>query len=353
MRFKRSVASMGISCLLATAGSSIASSQVSPRPGGAVILERLELHSAPGDSYEAPELITTSGTSSPRSGAICGTPAPTETVKDRFDSVMAGWHTMGGEAQMKGKVKIPVVFWIIQDEAGRGSVTESQLYSQIDVLNWAYRNSGIVFQADSGWLVTSNKYHKKCGITKKKGGFNGVYKTMTKKLTKAGRVDPAKTLNLYTCDPKGKLLGEAFAASNLEIFNIDESHHLNGVVVDYRTLPGGNEYPYNAGATAAHEVGHYFGLLHTFFPNELPGMTGCDYPGDSIDDTPYEKSPAYEAIPETNCAKGRDTCPQLPKKDPVTNFMDYSSDYCKAKFSGQQKTVMRTVIEIYRPSLMR
>ncbi len=319
-----------------------------------LILESLNLSRQEALSYTAPNLVTESlvGHSGPLK--VCGTPPPDRVSKERFDSSIAGWQSFGGANRFNGPLTIPVVFWVIQNGAGKGLVTNEQIYSQIDVLNWAYRKAGISFYAADGWLVTNNKYYKKCGITKRSGRFNGVYKKMTKRLTRQVGVDPATTLNIYSCNPRGGLLGEAFGAVYLEIYpNYDESHHMNGVVVHNQTLPGGNQYPYNAGATAAHEIGHYFGLLHTFFPDEIPGMTGCDFPGDGIDDTPYEESPAYEAVPETNCAKGRDTCPSLPKKDPVSNFMDYSSDYCQEKFSKQQRNFMRDVIDYYRPSLIQ
>ncbi|KAM0215296.1 hypothetical protein ACHAPA_009859 [Fusarium lateritium] len=67
-----------------------------------------------------------------------------------------------------------------------------------------------------------------------------------------------------------------------------------------------------------HEVGHWLGLEHTF-------ENGCKYPGDYVDDTPYEKEPVgFENCPK----KGRNTCPDKPGLDPVDNIMTYVDASC-------------------------
>ncbi len=72
------------------------------------------------------------------------------------------------------------------------------------------------------------------------------------------------------------------------------------------------------GKTAVHEVGHWFGLLHTFQDNTC---TAGDS-GDFIDDT------RQESVATTGCPAGKNSCPGLtaPGADPISNFMDYSTD---------------------------
>lgn len=80
------------------------------------------------------------------------------------------------------------------------------------------------------------------------------------------------------------------------------SPKLDGVVLNYATLPNGTFDRFNLGATLTHETGHWVGLYHTF-----QGQN-CDGPGDYVDDTPAEALPARECVP-------RDSCPRRPGTD--------------------------------------
>ena len=99
---------------------------------------------------------------------------------------------------------------------------------------------------------------------------------------------------------------------------------MHGVCILYSCLPGGTAYPYNAGDTAIHEVGHYLGLDHTF-------RNGCSVNNDYVDDTPQEDD--GNNIYSCN---NSDTCPNDPGMDPVHNFMTYTDDACLNQFSNGQ-----------------
>lgn len=93
-------------------------------------------------------------------------------------------------------------------------------------------------------------------------------------------------------------------------------YYQDGCNVLAGSLPGGNVYGYNQGLTAVHEVGHWFGLLHTFQDYSCdPADTG-----DLIADTPQQSTAT------NGCPVGKDSCPLSPGADAVTNYMDYSSD---------------------------
>lgn len=145
-------------------------------------------------------------------------------------------------------------------------------------------------------------------------------------------------LNVYTVQLTTGLLGwSTFPVATLFDANRD------GIVISYRTLPGGDLEPYNLGDTLVHEGGHWLGLFHTFFQDGVC-KSGASSSGDFIGDTPAERIPAY------GCPIGRDTCvgSNFDGLDPVTNFMDYSDDACMTHFTAQQVSRMRANWRAFR-----
>jgi len=142
-----------------------------------------------------------------------------------------------------------------------------------------------------------------------------------------------ETLNLYTVDG-GPYLGFAYFPS---ILTSATYAILDGVVLDWRSFPGGTFAIYSEGDTATHEVGHWLALFHTFDGK-------CGVKGDDIDDTPAEFLPAFY------CPVGRDTCSQTSKPglDPIFNFMDYTQDSCMYMFTEGQVRRMQAAWAAYR-----
>ncbi|OAR01889.1 hypothetical protein LLEC1_08025 [Akanthomyces lecanii] len=112
------------------------------------------------------------------------------------------------------------------------------------------------------------------------------------------------------------------------------------------------------GSSTIHEVGHWFGLPHTFPDRwafdpatstytEKPG-DGCDEDGDLIDDTPFESWNASLTL--FTCEIGRDSCPDKPGVDPIHNYMDYTTDDCRTEFTPGQITRMHGLWKQYRAS---
>lgn len=255
--------------------------------------------------------------------------------KDPLDDWVEAHPELAAEAadlEAGETVTIPVAFHVIRkSDGGLGDVPQKQVADQMDVLNESFAGSGFEFHLDETTRTTAPQWFN---LLSTQGAAPRFLRGSSKeiKMKRALHEGDAETLNIYTADLAGGLLGWAYMPWD---FNGPEGQvlprYFDGVVLDYRTLPGGayGEF-YGQGDTGVHEVGHWMGLFHTF-------DGGCGPEGDLVADTPAEAIPAFE------CEVGRDTCPDDPGTDPVKNFMDYTYDSCMDHFTDGQEERMRTV----------
>ena len=232
----------------------------------------------------------------------------------------------------KGKTAATIPVWVhvISRGAGfeNGEVPDSMIRNQMRVLNDS-------FNGRTGGANTSFGFDL-AGITRTENAnwfAQFAYDTNLELAAKASlRQGGPGTLNVYLVDG-GPWLGWAYFPSILN----SSYANLDGVVLDWRTLPGGPFAIYSEGDTATHEVGHWLALYHTF-------DGGCSKGGDYVADTAAEMSPAFY------CQTGRDTCIGVahPGVDPITNFMDYSQDSCMYEFTAGQAARMQAAWAAFR-----
>jgi hypothetical protein len=254
----------------------------------------------------------------------CGTyqPSPEEMAiqEAKFNKLLKAKAkgNVASSCAARDKININVYFHVIMSSTATGNLTDTQIIDQMSVLNNDFTNTLFVFN-----LVSVN-------YTKNDSWFNvGQGKQEEFDMKDALHMGGSADLNIYTAKiDDSSLLGWATFP-----WEVQDFPKKDGVVLNYRTLPGGDLTPFNLGATATHEVGHWLGLYHTFHE-------GCDV-GDLVDDTPAE------AEPSSGCPIGRDTCPS-PGLDPIENFMDYSDDACLNQFTTGQATRMYNQWDIYR-----
>ncbi|WP_026212159.1 zinc metalloprotease [Longispora albida] len=222
-------------------------------------------------------------------------------------------------------VTVPVVFHVVTGSGGAGNLTDATVSAQISAMNEHFSGGENAGAPDTGYRFTLQETKRWANAN----WFNNVDSPSVEADMKGStRVGGASTLNIWSTNTG--YLGFATFPSWY-----DRDPELDGVVIQYGSVPGGPIANYNEGDTATHETGHWLGLYHTF-------QGGCNGKGDEVADTPAQSSPT------NGCPIGRDSCNKKPGVDPIHNYMDYSYDSCYYEFTTGQVTRMNSMWTAYR-----
>ena len=255
----------------------------------------------------------------------CGTRQPSAEEMDLIERQLTG-----GGPKLQASVTIPVWVHVINKGAGfeNGDLPDHMIRAQLRVLADSFSGktggagTGFGFALAGVTRTTNHEWFENIA-------FDVDLEVAAKTALRRG--GPG-TLNIYTVDG-GPWLGWAYYPSILT----SSYAVLDGVVIDWRSVPGGTFEIYSEGDTATHEVGHWLALYHTFEGR-------CSVFNDHVADTPAEFSPA------SRCPVGRDSCsqPSQPGLDPIYNFMDYSQDSCMYEFTAGQVERMTAAWTAFR-----
>ena len=282
----------------------------------------------------------------PRHDHRCGAGAPasaggSDGLAGTGDCGLASTNPTEEYDPSNGSLVIPVVVHVIMNDSETlGDIGRETIERQINILNDDFSGRGVgsdpstpasgirfvLARIDSTGAPTT-------GITR---SSNSTWFNDQGEYWNELAWDPNRFINIYV-NNGGGVLGyvNAFPAAG-SAGAVDDR-----IVIDWRVFGEAGSYgaPQDLGRILTHEVGHYFGLFHTFQGG--CGTADCLATGDLICDT------APHSEPNVECSS-IDTCGF---ESPVSNFMNYSWQACMSGFTSQQVRRMRCTIETYRPEL--
>ena len=259
-------------------------------------------------------------------GRRCGCPRPSYVRRKQVDQRLLDFRNLNaGFRATPGNIHIPVQFVHLRD-GDTGVITADQRKDQMNVLNAAYNQHGIVFSYEEDDVKTVDNTE----------WFRMGHGSAAERAAKTSlQVNPETTLNFYTTNGAGLLGWATFP------WELDGDPAIDGVVVLYTSLPHVGQPPYNLGQTATHEVGHWLGLYHTF-------QGGCFATGDHVGDTVAHSGPNY-GKPQVGLR--HNACDNEPA--PVKNYMNYVDDDWMDSFTDGQVVRMKDMVGTFRSELLK
>lgn len=218
-------------------------------------------------------------------------------------------------------VCIPITFHFVTHENEAVQIDIEFLNKSIEKVNDAFRGAAIEFYLCGKPMVSRERTVKIYNYT---NAYNLYRKTRQR-----------GTINVYIV----RNLFDAIAG-----FSTLPNYRSNYVFVTHSFFSKDS-----IGDLLTHELGHYFGLYHTFetfFGKELADGSNCAIAGDLICDTPAEPDQSrYRIDQDCNYSDTKkDSVGNLYQPD-TRNFMSYVAFRCIDSFTTQQLRVMRYYAE--------
>ena len=253
----------------------------------------------------------------PTSSRTCGTSSPTKYLRSTHARLRK--RSLAKRASpATSKFTVDTFFHIVSTSDSSMMVTKDMIANQLGTLQAAYAPSNISFNllgtdhtVNDSWASNQDDCSMKLALRKGNYSTLNIY-FQTNLTTLAGGI-PTQLLGYCTL-PTNVTYSPCSDCPLAE--ESASTYFQDGCNVLAGSMPNGHVVGYNQGKTTVHEVGHWFGLLHTFQDTTC----ASDDPGDYIDDTPQE------SVSTDGCPSGKKSCPECLGLDPVHNFMDYSTD---------------------------
>ena len=262
-------------------------------------------------------------------------------------------------AKTNASYQIPIVVHILHNGESIGvgqNIPDAQVHSQIRVLNEDYKrlnDDAIKTPAEFAPVASSIDIEfvlakqdpeglPTTGITRRLASQPGGYTVDEDAEIKAHDYWPSEDyLNIWIVNLTDEFLGlsQYPEGSGLSGLTAPYDRLSDGVIIHYTAFGSlddgafGLSDKYYLGRTTTHEIGHYFGLLHTF--GEGNGCSSTDF----VSDTPIQAQETLNCpiIPVSQCPDNHHIMYQ--------NYMDYTDDECMNLFTTGQVARIQAVLD--------
>lgn len=235
---------------------------------------------------------------------------------------------------------IPIVVHIIHN-GGNENISDAQVESQIQVLNEDYgklpgtNGDGDGVDTRVRFCLAKIDPDGNCtnGIVRIKSPL-AAHQTYQRALLKELSFwDNTRYMNIYVVK---SINGGVGGYSSFPGGPADE----DGMVVRHTLFGSGTGTASGLGRTTSHEIGHWFGLYHTF-NNGCGGDVCTD--GDYVCDTPPQAEPSFNCATLNTCSNDNPD-----ENDLKENYMNYTPDNCQNMLTQGQKDRMHATLDTIR-----
>ena len=250
----------------------------------------------------------------------CGTMVtPAQVAKEQASPGFGVKQSLFAPNKCFGK-KLSITVHIISDSLGNYGVTQGDILNSVQTLNTKFAPICISFEVCQFNYIQNYKYDR---------------------FLKPA--DEAELITLYS------------VPNTINIYYaLTVSPSPGSTVGGYAYLPGGEDFiilSKSSLGSIVHEMGHFFGLYHTFetqFGSELVNESNCATAGDLVCDTPADPGLGNTPSPDCNLEpyiKDANNEWYVPH---IGNTMSYYSNDCECGFTPEQYNRMANQYQLYR-----
>lgn len=271
--------------------------------------------------------------------------------REKSDMHCSGYRLLKND---RSRYTIPIVFHIIHNN-GVENITDNQIIQSLSLLNSAFSNAPPY--ASNGGVDIEVEF---CLANQDPGGnpTNGINRIQSPLTEFDKDFQDTDLKNLIFWDTKSYInvwvvreINSTSAGNNVAGYaNFPNTHgsKYDGIVIESGLL-GMNK---SSGIVLVHEMGHYFGLYHTFEGG--CSNSDCTLSGDKVCDTPPDQTntPVLCNTTVNSCNTDIISGFASDENDHINNYMDYGNPSCMDQFTLGQKTRMFYYLENDRKSLI-